>query len=586
MRINLKTVVPGILAVMLLICCRREFDRLVPVREYNDAADVNVKAQKILYIIVDGARGLSVRDAKTPVITALTSNATYSWYSLSDDNYSDATAWTDMLTGVSKEKHRVRDMAFTDENLSQYPTVIKRIKTARPATRVTAFSSSPVFTAQLTEGADQRMSLATDAEVKQAVVQELAVDTTGVILGHFSSVKAAGESSGYDLSFQAYRQAIIGFDSYLGEMIAAVKARKTYSRENWLIIVTSGKGGDFAVTPGDNTIFSNGKMNTFTIFSNISYGIRYIDKPYTGNRYDGSFLRMYGTGNDAIKAEIQDTFINRELLNFGDTTSFTLEFKVKKENRGTGTSPNYDYAAPAILSKKPSKAQKTGLGWAISLETRTWQIGFGKPTENSQAVKGSEINDGNWHSLAVVVGNRGDRRYVRTFTDGNFNAELLLPVNWGPIDYPASSGELNPLTLGFIPGETTNPFNGYVSELKIWLAAVPDTTIKKFTCDPALSSVHPFRNRLAGYWPCKEGSGGRFKDNGAARADFVLLKGDIPLENTAQWSPLSALICPVAATDLAKAVPVSRDIAAQILSWLAIPPADTWKLDGRAWLNQ
>jgi hypothetical protein len=586
MKINLKTVVPGMLAMMALVCCKREFDRMLPATEYVDAPNVNVKAQKILYVIADGARGLSVRDAKAPAITALTANATYSWYSLSDDNYNDATAWTDMLTGVGKEKHRVKDLAFTDENLSQYPTVISRIKTARPTTRITAFSSSSVFTDKLTAGANARLAFATDAEVKAAVIQELAVDTTGVVIGQFNGIKNAGTASGFDLSFPAYKQAILDFDAYLGEMITAVKARKNYQNENWLIIVTSNKGGDFAVTPTDNTIFSNGKMNTFTIFSNISYGIKYIDKPYTGNRYDGNFVRLNGTGNDAIKAEIQDTIVNTDLLNFGDTTSFTIEFKVKKENRGTQTSPNYDYVAPAILSKKASKAQKTGIGWVVSLETRTWQIGFGKSTENSQVVKGSEINDGNWHSLAVVVGNRADRRYVRTFTDGVFNTELLLPVGWGTIDLPLGASDFNPLTLGFIPGETTNPFNGYVSELKIWLAAIPDATIQQYTCDPSLSTNHPFRTRLAGYWPCKDGSGGRFKDNSATKADFILLKGDVPLDNAAPWSALTSLICPVSATDLAKSVPASKDIATQILSWLAIPPNDSWKLDGRAWLNQ
>jgi hypothetical protein len=340
------------------------------------------------------------------------------------------------------------------------------------------------------------------------------------------------------------------------------------------------------MTPGDNTIFSNGRVNTFTIFHHAGFGIRYIDKPYTGNRYEGNFVRLNNSNDDAIRGMVTDTLINKGLLNFGDTSQFTIEFKVKKNNRGTPTVPNYEYSAPAILSKKATKAQKTGTGWVISLEGKGWQIGFGKATANSMTVKGADINDGNWHSLAVVVSNKSNGRSVRTFTDGNFNNELILPASWGAIDEPAGSATFNPLTLGFIPGETTNPFDGYISELKIWLAAIPDATVKQYTCDPALSPNHPFRSRLAGYWPCKDASGAKFRDNSATKADIVLMKGDIPLSPAAQWDALVDLICPTSPANLASSVPSSKDITLQMLSWLAIPPADTWKLDGRVWLNQ
>ncbi|HVK47337.1 MAG TPA: LamG-like jellyroll fold domain-containing protein [Pseudobacter sp.] len=586
MKLRNRVILAALTGTLALAACKRDFGRMIPGNNGDDQPDTQVKEKKVLLVIVNGARGLSVRDAKTPAITALTANATYSWYSLSDAAYNNGTTLTDMLTGVGKEKHRVVNDAFDDENLVQYPTVIRRIKDARPDTRIAAFASSSLFIDQLTVGADTRAGLATDAEVKQGVVQELANEKASVVIGQFNGVDQAGAASGYDLSFPAYKQAIVDFDQSLAEMVSAVKARKTYQQENWLIIVSSNKGGDFAVTPGDNTIFSNGRVNTFTIFSNISYGIRYIDKPYTGNRYEGSFVRLNSSNDDAIRGILADTVINKQLLNFGDTTSFTIEFKVKKENRGTPTVPNYDYTAPGILSKKATKAQKTGTGWVISLETKGWQIGFGKPSVNSMTVKGADINDGNWHSLAVVVSNKSNGRSVRTFTDGNFNNELILPLNWGAIDEPAGAIEFNPLTLGFIPGETTHPFNGYISELKIWLAAIPDATVKQFTCDPALSPNHPFKNRLAGYWPCKDGAGGKFRDNSATKADFVLMKGDIPLDAGTEWKGLVDLICPTSPANLAGSVPSSKDITLQMLSWLAIPPADTWKLDGRVWLNQ
>src|SRR5690606_23816433 len=108
---------------------------------------------KVLYIIVDGARGLSVRDAKSPNISALLPNSIYSWVSLSDETVNQAgTSWADMLTGVQKSKHGVVDNDFSNKKLDAYPVIYERIKEANPSSDIRVFTTSELFKDNLTAG--------------------------------------------------------------------------------------------------------------------------------------------------------------------------------------------------------------------------------------------------------------------------------------------------------------------------------------------------------------------------------------------------------------------------------------------------
>ncbi|TCC99489.1 LamG-like jellyroll fold domain-containing protein [Pedobacter hiemivivus] len=571
----------------LLGSCQDKFKRLLPEKDYVDAPNVNAGAQKVLYVIVDGARGLSVKDAPAPNIKALTQKATYSWTSLSDELYNDASSWADMLTGVGKDKHGVYNETLIGSNLSKYPTIITRIKSARPETRISSFSASDVFKEKLATGADVRQSFSTDAAVKSAVVTELSQQEVGIVIAEFGGVNVAGKTYGYDLSFPEYKTAITSFDSYVGEMVAALKARPTYNAENWLIVVTSSRGGAFDIVPADGTVFSNAQINTFTIFSSPKYNLKYIDKPYTGNRYDGTFLKFGGIQDDAISARVADPVANDQIFNFGDTAQFTIELKVKKINRGTTAQPNYDYSYPAILSKRASNTDNSSIGWTISLDGKSWAINFGKPSAANFSVRGRDINDGNWHTLGVVVENRDLKRYIKTFTDGVFNGESMLPDGWGPIDLPVGTDLPNLLTLGYIPGRinTGQTFNGFISDVRIWRKALTNEILTRFACDTYVLKSHPNFKSLAGYWPCTESAGNQLHDNSGTLAHFSVEKGNDPIINPL-WVFNSSLICPVSATNLASTVPASRDAATQILSWMSILPKETWKLDGRVWLNQ
>lgn len=556
----------------VLVACNEGFERVLPERDYTDTTSAIGKRAKVLYLIVDGARGQSVRSAGAENLQSLLDHSIYSFNSLSDTLALNGTTWAGMLTGVPKEKHGVLDNNFTSDSLDKYPVVFERIKAASPERRIAAFSTSTAFKNNLTDGADVKEAFSTDEAVKDAVIEELGMDTASVVLGQFSLVDAAGAQFGYDVSVPQYKEAILQFDEYLGEILTALRAREDYAQEDWLVVITSNRGGDFPIDPSedDNTIFSEPAVNTFVVLYNPDYQPTLVGKPYTGNRYVGDFVRLRGQDAGAINAIVPD---DRGLYDFGDTVEFTVELKVKVM---PGNQGNYRYAYPSILAKRAS-FNPGQVGWLIFLEQDYWMINFGQTGKGNQQVRGTPISDGTWHSIAAVVLNREisgvKRRVVRTFTDGVFNNEMILPADWGNINTSA------PLTMGFLPGSISQgPADVYMGDVRIWLAELPDEIISQYACDTFVDESHPYFLYLAGYWPCNDGSGGVFKDYSAAENDFQL-------QGSYGWENINELICPPSSSDLADLVPGNRDIPLIILSWLNISSRQEWGMDGRVWID-
>src|SRR5690606_26026504 len=169
--IKIKQLVQVALSVSILALfssCQQEFQRLIPERDYGlDTVDVAFGTPKVLYLIVDGARGESVRTANATNINALLPESIYSWVSLSDETVtSPGTNWTDMLTGVKKNKHGVVGNDFSENDLETYPLIYERVKEAQPESDIRVFTPSTIFENNLTAGVDVSEVVANDAAVK------------------------------------------------------------------------------------------------------------------------------------------------------------------------------------------------------------------------------------------------------------------------------------------------------------------------------------------------------------------------------------------------------------------------------------
>lgn len=600
---SMKTFKAGFMGTSLFVltlisACNSAFDKVIP-ESPELSSDIKYRKPKVLMIIADGARGTSVKDAEIPVMTSLIAQSIYSWNSLADVNGFHSTNWADLITGVKKEKHGVISEDFSGNKLQEYPAIFERIKSVNPNIKVASFASSLAFMSNLTTGADVSESFnGNDEAVKVRMVDFLKTDTSSFVIGQFSEIDEAGKSSGYDNSFAPYKTAINKFDTRVGEIINTVKARPTYAEENWLIIITSNKGGQYTLPPAkDNkTIFSNMNVNTFTIIHNTSFKQTFIREPFLGNPVSGNSVNFLG---DPQRARAVASTVASPAFNFGDTSSFTISVKVKKGKNPNNTSRgDYYYQWPSILGKKATSGwgNQQGPGWEFSLYRNAWRffISGGADFTNGYEIMGLEFSGETWHDLTAVVELKPDgKKYVRIYTDGVLGVTNNVGVTGvgGSLANPAAKevelpGKPNfnnntQLRVGWVNGEidgSLGKINVDLAEFKIWKTALSESVIKQYSCDVSMNVSHPNYKDLVGYWPMNEGQGTILKDVGGPYEAHLILEGGYT------WGSSTSLVCSPPNTNLGALVPKNSDLPAQVLSWFNIARKSSWALDGKVWI--
>ena len=572
--------------------CKSDFDKVVPGTP-PVSSNVDYKVPKVLYIIADGARGTSVRDAESINIKSLIGNSIYTWTGLADTSKNDATNWADMITGVKKEKHGVLSEDFAGNKLNQYPSIFTRIKSVNPKLRIATFASSAEFKNRLTGGADISESFAgNDDAVKSRMLEFLKTDTAALVLGQFTGVEVAGKASEFDVSAAPYRAAINAFDAKVGELVAAVKARPTYAKENWLVIITSNRGGQYKLPANldDKTVFSNTNANVFTVIWNASFQPTFIGKPFLGNSFAGSAVRYKGDPEKTQGLVALDKSAN---FNFGSNSDMSISVKIKKgftKNRSRG---DYFYQWPSVLGKRENSGWGAeNPGWDFALFYQGWRFfaSGGPGWDRGIEIGGLDFSGDTWHDLTVVIEKKADGfKYVRVYTDGVLG---VTNQNGGSVSAPSATevrlnGQPNldnnaPVRVGFAPGEIDGDFgniNVNLAEFKIWKVALPDAVVKQYACDPTMDSSHPYYDFLVGYWHLNEGSGTVMKDLGPFESNMTL-------QGTYVWESFTDLLCSPTVTALGSLVPKNSDLPAQIISWFNIPRQEAWALDGKVWISK
>lgn len=571
--ISIKPLLIAMLTLGLLSQCKEEFSKSIPPqKEEEEEVDVVYGTPKVLLIIVDGARGLSVRDAKSPTLTSMLPHSIHTWVGLSEEGAQGIAAnWTDIFTGVSIAKHGVVDNDFSTNKLDLYPSIFSRITDANPEAEIDIISANQQFLNNYGTDAEA-VQASGDEDVKNKVIASLGIENHTMITAHFEDVKTAGEADGFDLSANGYREAINHFDNKVAEILEALEKRKNYEQENWLVVVTSSQGGYFEIPTGenDNTVFSNPSLNTFTIIYSPKYSSKFIGKPYIGNKLSGEFMRFNAEKYAELKTE------QNELFNLGNG-EFTIEIKVKK-NRGANN--NYQFSHPSIIGKRQTWQAdwQTELmyGWVIHLSNNYWVFNArgDKGYEQIIADSGPRLNDATWNTITVVGVLRDNERFVRLYTNGQFNKEANI-TSWGNLDSDW------PLRIGFMPTKGSWRSDAYLADVKIWKIAMPEDMVQQFSCDIGVDPNHPYYGYLAGYWPIMGGNtDGTILDEGPYGAHLTL--GDPSYPTTL----LNDYICAPTTTQLGEMVPRTYDVPTQIISWLKVPRQLNWQLDGRVWLDK
>jgi predicted AlkP superfamily pyrophosphatase or phosphodiesterase len=156
------------------------------------------------------------------------------------------------LTGVLADKHGVRDNAFQNHKLAEYPNFLRRFKLARPDAQTAALVSWKPFQ-DCVFGGDAWCRLVLDGDVKgyedgdrqvaAAAVRVLAKEDPDALFVYFGCVDVTGHGYGFHPRSPKYTNSIEAVDVLIGDVLTALRGRKTYPQEDWLVIACTDHGG-------------------------------------------------------------------------------------------------------------------------------------------------------------------------------------------------------------------------------------------------------------------------------------------------------------------------------------------------------
>ena len=160
--------------------------------------------------------------------------------------------WSSILTGVWGDKHQVRDNAFKDHKLKDFPTFFSRLRQSRPGAKTLALVSWPAFSdfvftpaddCRLVMDGDKRGYQEADRTVASEAVKELAQTDALAVFAYFGNVDCVGHGYGFHPKSPKYTKELEVVDVYIGQMLKAMRGRKSFDREDWLILICTDHGG-------------------------------------------------------------------------------------------------------------------------------------------------------------------------------------------------------------------------------------------------------------------------------------------------------------------------------------------------------
>jgi hypothetical protein len=553
MKNKLSTIAYSILLMCSFAGCTKYKNPPPNFEKYTQYVDTTVK-NKVLFISIDGAPGSEVEAVMPPTIDSMLAHSKYTWSGQSESRTDDPSTWASVGTGVGITKHLIQDDTFLPiENLANpsatlpfYPSFFYRIFEAAPSNKSLVIGDWEQLNDKLFIYADNRITTTTDVASKDTAVQHLQTDNSAVTLVDFRSVEAAGTQSGFSAGNPAFSAALKTVDSYVGEMMTTIKSRKTYKKENWLVIITTNHGGTGTSYGGSSVP----ERNIFALFYNAKYQPLEL-KGQTINSVDF---------NSTISASAPDP---TGIYNLG-TGNMTVEMKIKVN---PGPSGNYQFGNYIFMFGQPTANGKGG-GWGIFRQNTAVSLYLTDNNGNNiqQNVSNAFI-DGKWHSLTIVMTTNKVQlsRTVITYIDG---APL---ANQTGTNSSAPSTPATPLVIG---NKTAADFN--LEDIRIFNIALGEGDIANDACSLGTGSGQQNYANLIGYWPGQDGT-----------AQFVNQIANAP--NFAITGPYSYLSSPNTLNcDLGVSNVVVGNITffPQIMYWLNIPVSTSWNLDGSVFLSK
>lgn len=559
--LRLKFIALGL--ILLSSSCNKDFENTLPKSFKNDTLGLGNGSRKVLYIILDGVRGDVVKSLAPVNIRTITANSTFSYSGLSDDKLNaltNAAGWANMLTGVDYTKHKVTSEDFSGVDAQAAPSIFSRLKDQIRKYTSASFSATAAFNDHLAGDASIKESFSgEDNKVKEAVVKNLSESNTDLIVAQFQGAEAAGKAAGYTEANGAYVAQINTLDGYVGELLQAVKGRKDYTKENWLIIVASNKGGAASSGgPAGSNRYLDESRNTFVVFYNPKFSAISLEKPDVSTfPYAGVAPNFFGNSTSFANARLGNTITGE----FGSTGDYTLMMKIRVDHGVADFAP--------FIGKILSWTSSTNKGWVLYSSGNSWvaRINGGGTFSKANTV----IRDGLWHSIALRIYSTNGRK-MKTYTDGIAGDEGSIPLDFSTPNVP--------LTMGYIPHSENKSINVLIKDVAIYNVAIPEAEMIPYMRKTVRNPTDIYYNNLVGYWPCDEEQGAVIKDKSGKSSDFSFV-------GTPSWKPFSDVsknLSPELSDAIYKVVPNGVDIPFAIFNWMNVVVPANWNLMGKLYL--
>ena len=212
------------------------------------------RSKKVLLIGIDGVRTDILSVADTPNIDALADAGIYTDNAWTRPPTVSGPGWSNMLTGVWPEKHRVEGNDFAGNDYTSYPDFFTLIERVEPSIETVAVvdwlplggadSGGPVISDAIDtmiaiDGYETGYTLADERSVALAV-EQLTIADPDVLFVYLGNTDMVGHDLG-SLSDE-YRLEIENADRHVGVLVDAVRGRVSFTDEDWLILISTDHG--------------------------------------------------------------------------------------------------------------------------------------------------------------------------------------------------------------------------------------------------------------------------------------------------------------------------------------------------------
>lgn len=555
--LNKNVWIAAVLMVVVGSSCKKYADPPPFFEDYGNDSTAGLQ-RKVLVISIDGATGSEVKTVAPPNILALQKTGKYTYNEMRDNFVTDASSWVTMMTGVGYAKHEISDSSFlvttgdisSGENnpIPYYPNVLNYILPIKTDYKIAVISPWLNLNNYL-KAADYDYNVPNDEIVKDSAVSILSESNPlGVMVVNFNSVELAGNAGAFSASDAGYKAAILKTDEYVGNIVQAIRARKNYSRENWLIMITTNHGGS-ATNPKPGFIVASNP-----IFKEVEIKQNGLNS-----------VHFNGSGGGAITASVPN---DNGLYNSGADKDFTVQLQIK-----INTAKHW----PGFFAKSAGISGNTTTGWTFMQVDNKYAIVFGGSANGGngklQTNAKTVVVDGKWHTITLTVKMGNGKRTATLYTDGAFDVSADI-TSRGNLDNTA------PLRLGYTAIDGSGASDFYAADVEYFNVALDAQTIADNIGLMDISK-HPNYANLIGYWPIEEGAGS-ILFNGAPTGYNMQLNGAFKWDALGKDVPITMV---PDSTDAPSVIATTADVSANILYWLKIGISQGWSFDGQPWLN-